>query len=91
MGAVGAEGGGYVVPFACGDACEGKALRLDDEEVGVSVLFDGEKDGAVIFAAELNSGGCVGELDRYGFGGVIGNGKFACGAGAANEQENCQN
>ena len=75
MGAVWAEGGGDVVRLAGGDACEGDALRLDDEEVGVSVFFDGEEDGAVVFAVELYVYGCVGGFGDYcWFGGVIGDG-----------------
>jgi len=91
LGAVWAEGGGDVVPLAGGDACEGKTLRLDNEEVGVSVFFDGEEDGAVIFAAELNfHGGAGGFDDQYWFGGSIGDGEFVGGAGAAKEEENCE-
>ncbi len=56
MGSVWAEGGGDVVPVATGEADEGVAGGLEDEEVGVGVLFDGEEDEfALIF-----------ELDRFG-------------------------
>jgi hypothetical protein len=58
--------------------------------MGVSILFDGEEDGAIVFAAELNFyGGAGGFDDYYGFGGVIGDGEFAGGLGTAEEEEGC--
>ena len=64
-------------------------MWLDDEEVGVSVFFDGEEDGAVILVVELYGFGCAGGLDVYWFGGVVWEGKLVCGAGAAKEEECC--
>ena len=73
MGAVWAEGGGDVVPAAAGDACQQQVLWMLtlDEEVGVSILFDGEED-KIIVAAIANDSGCA-----CGFG---------CGCGAWDER-----
>lgn len=90
MGAVRTQCGGDVVPLACGDACEGKALGLDEEEVSVSVLFDGEEDGAVILSVEFYGFRSVGGLGKYGFGGCVGGWGLVCGLGAADEEEGCQ-
>lgn len=82
---VGAESGGDVVPCACGDACEGKPLRLDDEEMGVSVLFDGEEDR---LSLPVELGGCEGAGGfADGFRGIVGDGDLVCGLGAGKEEE----
>jgi len=75
LGAVRAEGGVDVVPTACADAGERQVLRMFalDEEVGVTVLFDGEEDEVVI-AAVADDSGCacgLGDVrDARGWGGL---------------------
>ncbi len=90
LGAVGAEGGGDVVPVACGDAGEGQVLRRVAlyKEVGVAVFFDGEED-EVAFAAVADDAGCAGDIENE-FEGGIGGGGGLCGLSAA-EQEGAEN
>ena len=65
-------------------------MGLDKEEVGVSVFFDGEEDGAVILSVELYGLRGVGGLREYGFGGCVGGWGLICGLGAADEEKGCQ-